>query len=99
MAPGAGDEAFLGALRDELVPAMERFEPEMLLISAGFDAHVRDPLAQLCVSTDAYGEATRILLEAASRHCDGRLVSVLEGGYDLPALADATSLHLATLLG
>jgi acetoin utilization deacetylase AcuC-like enzyme len=95
---GAGDEAFLGALTDELVPAAERFRPDFVLISSGFDAHRADPLAQLQVSTAAYGTATGILCDIADRWAQGRLVSVLEGGYDLQALAASAALHLRTLL-
>jgi len=95
--PGAGDDAFLGALRDRLVPAMERFRPEFVLVSAGFDAHRADPLASLEVTTEAYAEATRIVCEIARRHAAGRLVSLLEGGYDLGALGDSVAAHVATL--
>jgi acetoin utilization deacetylase AcuC-like enzyme len=97
--PGAGDDAFLGALRDELVPAAERFAPDFVLVSAGFDAHARDPLGGLEVSTEAYAEATRIVAGIAERHAAGRLVSVLEGGYDLEALTASTRCHLRVLLG
>jgi acetoin utilization deacetylase AcuC-like enzyme len=96
--PGSGDGAFLSALRDELVPAADAFRPEFVLVSAGFDAHARDPLAQLEVSTAAYGEATRIVLDLARRWADGRCVSVLEGGYDLEALGAAAATHLGALL-
>jgi acetoin utilization deacetylase AcuC-like enzyme len=96
--PGSGDEAFLGALRDEVVPAGTRFRPELVLISAGFDAHRADPLANLAVSTAAYREATRILRGLAEDQAGGRLVSVLEGGYDLDALAASVGTHLEALL-
>jgi len=96
--PGTGDAGFLGALRDDLVPAADRFRPEFVLLSAGFDAHHADPLAQLEVSTAAYGEATRILLDLARRHSGGRLVSALEGGYDLDALASSVVEHLRVLI-
>ena len=97
--PGAGDDRFLGALTDELVPAAERYDPEFVLVSAGFDAHRADPLAQLEVSTAAYAEATRILQGLADRTAGGRLVSVLEGGYDLEALAESVVVHVEVLLG
>ncbi|MCP3980061.1 MAG: histone deacetylase [bacterium] len=96
--PGAGDHAFLGSLREKLIPAAEAFAPQMILISAGFDAHSADPLGGLDVSTAAYGEATSLLLDLARRTCGGKLVSTLEGGYDLDALADSVSLHLSTML-
>ena len=67
-------------------------------MSAGFDAHARDPLGGLEVSTQAYGEATRILCELAQRHASGRLVSLLEGGYDLDALAESVAEHVTVLL-
>jgi acetoin utilization deacetylase AcuC-like enzyme len=96
--PGAGDDEFLGALRGSLVEAADRFAPSFVIVSAGFDAHRRDPLAQLEVSTEAYQEATRIVRGIADRHADGRLLSVLEGGYDLGALSESVTTHLAGLL-
>jgi acetoin utilization deacetylase AcuC-like enzyme len=96
--PGAGDDAFLAALRDELVPAADRFRPDFVFISAGFDAHRDDPLAALEVTEGAFAEATRILIDLAERHADGRLVSVLEGGYDLDALSASMLAHLDVLL-
>jgi acetoin utilization deacetylase AcuC-like enzyme len=96
--PGAGDESFLAALREDLVSAAERFRPELVLISAGFDAHADDPLAALEVSTDAYREATEIVAGIAARFAGGRLVSVLEGGYDLNALGESAATHLESLL-
>ncbi len=96
--PGAGDAEFLGALRDRLVPAAERFRPEFVLVSAGFDPHAADPLAQLEVTTPAFAEATRIVRDIAERHAGGRLVSVLEGGYHLDALEECVAVHLRELL-
>ena len=99
LSPGSGSDAFLGAIRDTLLPAARRFGPDFVLVSAGFDAHRADPLAALEVDTEAYGEATRWVLELAEDCCDGRFVSVLEGGYDLDALGASVKLHLETLLG
>lgn len=96
--PGTGDEGFLSALRDRLVPAAERFAPDFVLVSAGFDAHRADPLAELQVTTEAYAEATRVVRELAERSASGRLVSVLEGGYDLTALTESVEAHLEVLL-
>jgi acetoin utilization deacetylase AcuC-like enzyme len=96
--PGAGDDRFLGALSGPVVEDAERFRPGFVLVSAGFDAHVSDPLAGLTVSTGAFAEATRILRGIADRHAGGRLVSVLEGGYDLEALADSVAAHVEALL-
>jgi acetoin utilization deacetylase AcuC-like enzyme len=95
--PGTGDEGFLAALTDDLVPAAERFRPQFVLLSAGFDAHRADPLAQLEVTTPAYGEATRIVREIARRHAGARFVSTLEGGYDLDALGASVVEHLRVL--
>ena len=96
--PGSGDGPFLAALSDTLVADAERFRPEFVLVSAGFDAHVADPLAGLTVTTAAFEDATRILCDIADRHADGRLVSVLEGGYDLDALAESVAAHVETLI-
>ena len=98
LSPGDGDAPFLAGLTDGLVPAMEAFRPGFVLISAGFDAHRDDPLGGLAVSTEAFAEATRIVRSIAERHADGRVVSVLEGGYDLDALAQSTARHLEALL-
>ncbi len=96
--PGAGDREYLGALRDRLVPAADAFRPEFVLVSAGFDPHAADPLAQLEVTTPAFVEATRIVRGIAERHAGGRLVSVLEGGYHLDALEECVRTHLTALL-
>ena len=76
----------------------ESEKTSFVLVSCGFDAHRADPLAAMEVDTEAYGEATRRLLELAEDCCDGRFVSVLEGGYDLEALGASAQLHLETLL-
>jgi acetoin utilization deacetylase AcuC-like enzyme len=96
--PRAGDDEFLTALRETLVSAADDFEPDLVIVSAGFDAHRRDPLAQLEVDTEAFGEATRIVRGIADQHAGGKLLSVLEGGYDLDALSDSVTTHLAELL-
>ena len=96
--PGDGDGPFLAALNDRLVPAMESYRPEFVIISAGFDAHRDDPLGGLEVTTGAFALATRIVRGIAERHAGGRLISVLEGGYDLEALAASAAAHVLTLL-
>jgi acetoin utilization deacetylase AcuC-like enzyme len=96
--PGDGDDLFLAGLEEALVPAMESFRPEFVLVSAGFDAHGADPLGSLRVSTDAFAEATRIVRGIADQFAAGRVVSTLEGGYDLEALAASTAVHLEALL-
>ena len=96
--PGATGERFRAAWLDKILPALDRFAPELLIVSAGFDAHKADPLAQLRLDTEDFGWITGKLLESADKHCGGRLVSVLEGGYDLDALAASAALHVRTLL-
>jgi acetoin utilization deacetylase AcuC-like enzyme len=95
---GAGDAEFLGTLSGALVDSQESFRPQFVLVSAGFDAHAADPLAQLRVTTPAFGAATRIVRAIADRHAGGKIVSVLEGGYDLDALAASVGAHLEALL-
>ncbi|MDH3626203.1 MAG: histone deacetylase [Acidobacteriota bacterium] len=97
--PGSGDEAFLDAIANQVVPAAQGFKPEFILLSAGFDAHRADPLGGLEVSGEAFVEATRQMMTLSSELCDGRLVSVLEGGYDLNALAATALAHVTTMLG
>ncbi len=99
LAAGAGDREMLDALERQLLPAAAAFGPDVILISAGFDAHQADPLAHLCVTTDGFARLTELALDLAQRLCGGRLVSVLEGGYDLDALADSVHAHLAVLSG
>ena len=81
-----------------MLPAIRAFAPELIIISAGFDAHKRDPLAQLELETEDYRWVTDKLLDLADDICDGRVVSLLEGGYDLEALRDSTAVHVASLL-
>ena len=96
---GSGSEAFRAALTEHWLPALEAFAPQMLFISAGFDAHAADPLAELKLSGEDYGWVTQRACEIADRHAGGRIVSTLEGGYDLPALATSAAIHIETLLG
>ncbi len=96
--PGSGDDEFLHALRHVMVPAAEAFAPGFVLVSAGFDGHEADPLASLEITTQGFVEATRIVRRIADRHAQGRVVSVLEGGYDLDALAEAAGAHVEALL-
>ncbi|MDE8344510.1 MAG: histone deacetylase family protein, partial [Acidocella sp.] len=84
--PGDGSVAFRAAWERTILPALENFAPELLIISAGFDAHRDDPLAQLRVETMDYAWLTDELVALADRCCGGRVVSMLEGGYDLNAL-------------
>ena len=96
---GAGDRAFLAAYEHVAVPALDAFEPDLVLVSCGWDSHARDPLGALAVSTGGYTAAARLVLDAAERLCDGRLVAVLEGGYDEHALACCAQALCELLLG
>ncbi len=96
---GSGRAEVLGAFRDVLLPAAKAFEPDLVLISAGFDSRHDDPLGLFLLTDDDFGELTRIMTDLAAQHCNGRLVSVLEGGYSLPGLALASEAHVRALLG
>jgi acetoin utilization deacetylase AcuC-like enzyme len=96
--PMAGSAEFRLAFSDEILPALEAFRPAMILISAGFDAHRRDPLAQLMLDDADYAWVTAELLAVARRHGAGRVVSTLEGGYDLTALGTSTAAHVRALM-
>ena len=94
----SGDTDYLNAIENKLVPAIQKFNPDLIIISAGFDAHENDPLAQIELSTECYGEMTRQLVDVSNDVCEGRIVSMLEGGYDYSALGDSVQLHVETLL-
>jgi acetoin utilization deacetylase AcuC-like enzyme len=96
--PGADGAAFRAAWADRLLPAVDGFAPGLVVISAGFDAHARDPLAQLRLREADFAWLTEELCRIADRHCGGRVVSLLEGGYDLEALASSTAAHVRVLL-
>ena len=97
LAPGAGSAQFRAAWRERLLPVLDGFRPQMLFISAGFDAHRLDPLAQLQLEADDYHWVTSELVAIAKRHAQGRVVSMLEGGYDLTALRECSVAHVAAL--
>lgn len=94
---GTGGEAFRAAWRDELLPAVDAFKPQLLLVSAGFDGDRRDPLAGLLLDSADFAWLTRQLVAVAEHHADGRIVSMLEGGYDLGALAEGSVAHVDVL--
>ncbi|MEA5475861.1 histone deacetylase, partial [Synechococcus sp. CCY9201] len=97
--PGGSDgPAVLTALTAVLRPAAERFRPQLVLVSAGFDSHRDDPLGSFRLEDSDYGALTQLCLDIASEHADGRLVSVLEGGYALQGLAGGAAAHVETLL-
>ena len=94
---GTSSEEYLNAF-EHVLKKLEEFKPEFILISAGFDAHKNDPLAQFNLNTEDYYTITLRLLKASKRFCDGKVVSILEGGYDLQALKDSTKRHVDALL-
>jgi len=96
--PGEGSAAFRTAWKETILPELDRFAPGLLIVSAGFDAHKADPLAQLRLETADFAWITAELVQIAERHCGGRVVSVLEGGYDLDALAASAAEHVRGLM-
>jgi acetoin utilization deacetylase AcuC-like enzyme len=99
MPAGAGDEQFRQAFLEKIIPKIDEFAPEFVIISAGFDAHVDDPLANICLSTEFYGWMSARLMEIADKHCGGRLISLLEGGYNVNKLPHCVAQHLQVLAG
>ena len=98
LAPGMGGQDFREAFRSRVLPALENFKPDLVIISAGFDAHHRDPLANINLVEDDFDWATGKLMDIADRFSDNRLVSLLEGGYDLQGLADSAAAHVRRLM-
>jgi acetoin utilization deacetylase AcuC-like enzyme len=96
--PGADGEQFREVWEERLLPALARFAPQLLIVSAGFDAHKADPLAQLRLESTDFGWITERLVAMADASCGGRIVSVLEGGYDLKALGESAATHVRALL-
>jgi acetoin utilization deacetylase AcuC-like enzyme len=95
---GATDDDYKKAFETKLVPAAAKFKPEFVLISAGFDAHADDPLGGLKLTAKGYADLTRIVKAIAAEHCHGRIVSTLEGGYNLDALAECVEAHIRALM-
>jgi acetoin utilization deacetylase AcuC-like enzyme len=98
LAPGDGSEMFREALRERILPALRAFVPELIIISAGFDAHRRDPLAEINLDAGDFDWATEQVMEIADEAADGRVVSLLEGGYDLKGLAESAAAHIRRLM-
>lgn len=96
--PRSGDEAFETVMEEAILPLLDRFAPEMILVSYGFDSHWRDPLGQLLLSATGYKNLIKALTDWADEHCQGRISLVLEGGYDLDAAAVCTQAVVAALL-
>jgi acetoin utilization deacetylase AcuC-like enzyme len=98
LAFGISREEYRKAFAAALETAATRCRPELVLLSAGFDAHARDPIGSLGLESEDFAELTRMVQAVAGQHCDGRLVSLLEGGYDLRALGESVVLHVQTLM-
>lgn len=98
LAPGTGGQAMRDVYSNRILPRLEEFAPDLILISAGFDAHADDPLANLNWTTEDFVWVTRELCAVAAKTCEGRIVSSLEGGYDLDALAEAVAAHVTVLM-
>ena len=96
--PMSGSSQFRAAMTQRILPALDAFRPELVLISAGFDGHRSDPLAQLMLDEEDYTWVTEKLIEIAYRHAGGRLISALEGGYDLAALGASAAAHIRVLM-
>ncbi|MEE8483346.1 MAG: histone deacetylase, partial [Nitrospinota bacterium] len=95
---GTGDGKYLSIMRDDLVPKLKGFKPDLVLISAGFDAHEADPLGGMGVTDEGFIEMTKLLMELADETCNGNIVSFLEGGYNLSTLGKTVALHVKTLM-
>ena len=98
LSPRTGSDIFREAFNSRILPAIADFSPDLIIISAGFDAHHRDPLAEINLDEDDFDWATGKLMESAARHADSRLVSLLEGGYDLQGLAFSVAAHVGRLM-
>jgi acetoin utilization deacetylase AcuC-like enzyme len=96
---GSGRDEILGAFRNKLMPAMKEYRPDLVMVSAGFDSRLGDPLGQFRLTDDDFAELTSLLREVADQYCKGRLVSVLEGGYNLTGLTQAVAAHTRALGG
>ncbi len=98
LSPRTGSDLFRDAMQSRVLPAIDDFAPDLIIVSAGFDAHHLDPLAEINLTEDDFDWATGQLMEQAGRHCEGKLVSLLEGGYDLHGLAFSVAAHVGRLM-
>jgi acetoin utilization deacetylase AcuC-like enzyme len=98
LSPNTGGDHFREAFKSRVLPALDNFRPDLIIISAGFDAHHRDPLAQINLVGEDFDWATGRILEAADRSAKNRVVSLLEGGYDLEGLAESAGLHILRMM-
>jgi acetoin utilization deacetylase AcuC-like enzyme len=99
LAPNDGAAKFRAAFENLILPQLQKFAPELIIISAGFDAHRRDPLANINLDAEDFGWVTRKLMDVADKSAGGRIVSVLEGGYDLQGLKESVAAHVTALMG
>jgi len=99
LASGSNSADFRHAITQQWLPALEQYKPQMIFVSAGFDAHTEDPLANISLIDDDYIWITQQIMDIADRHADGRIVSMLEGGYALPALSRCATAHVRGLMG
>ena len=98
MPPGTSDEKYLEFFHNRIIPQFKEYKPDFILLSAGFDGHIRDPLAMLNLTENCYREITKTMRTLAEKFAAGRIVSLLEGGYDLEALALSVEAHIQELL-
>lgn len=98
LSPRTGSELFREAFRSRVLPALDNFKPDLIIISAGFDAHHRDPLAEINLVEDDFDWATGQLMDRANRYAGNRLISLLEGGYDLQGLSSSVAAHVGRLM-
>eukprot|EP00667_Euglena_gracilis_P014973 EG_transcript_15547 len=96
--PGTGDDAFVTLYEDVLVPCAQKFKPDLILVSAGYDGHLEDPLGNFAITSEGFARLTRILMRVAAEHCGERLALFLEGGYNVQAQAEAVSCTVRELL-
>jgi len=95
---GFNDKEYLQIFENDIAPAVRKFSPEFMLISAGFDAHLNDPLANMNVTEEGFASMTKVVRDLSKEFCNGRMISILEGGYDLQALSQSVEHHLRVLL-
>jgi acetoin utilization deacetylase AcuC-like enzyme len=99
MSAGSGDREYISLFKEHIMPKLEAFRPDIIFISAGFDSHRDDPLAGMDVTDEGYARMTDMLVQFSVNHCERRIVSVLEGGYNLGTLPDTVLSHLRELSG
>jgi len=97
MTPGLGDDAYREAFEEKILPLAKAFNPDAILLSAGFDAHLSDPLGSINLQASSYAWMTRAVMDLADKCCNGRILSILEGGYDLNALSESVTEHVRVL--